>query len=153
MRLTQFTDFALRLLVQLAREAPGKRTTIAAASRRLGIPLNHLTKIAHRLARADLLKSSRGRSGGLALSHPAENITVGQVLRVTEPDFVLVGCMADQGCSLAPGCGLAPVLDAALRTFLRVTDGATLAEVARSRSIRGSVDSGDLLGGRNPDIP
>lgn len=150
MRLTQFTDFALRLLIDLARETPGKRTTIAKASRRLDIPINHLTKIAHRLAKANLLKTSRGRSGGLALSRPAESITVGQVVRVTEPDFALVGCMAGQDCSLAPGCGLAPVLDTALMTFLRVTDQATLADIAHSPQRTGTADSLDPFGEKNP---
>jgi Rrf2 family nitric oxide-sensitive transcriptional repressor len=150
LRLTQFTDFALRLLVELARERPGKRITIPDASRSLGIPLNHLTKIVHRLAKANILKTSRGRSGGLALARPAESITVGQVVRVTEPDFALAGCMAGQDCSLAPGCGLAPVLNTALRTFLRVTDQATLADIAHSPPRTGTADSLDPFGQKDP---
>jgi Rrf2 family nitric oxide-sensitive transcriptional repressor len=131
MRLTLFTDYALRLMIQLASEPSGRRTTIAQASHSLGLPLNHLTKIAHRLSKARLLTTSQGRNGGLVLSRPASEITIGQVLRVTEPDFALVACMAGTDCSLRIGCGLKHVLDAALAAFLGVVDQTTLAELTQ----------------------
>lgn len=134
MRLTLFTDYALRLMVQLASEPPGRRTTIAQASQSLGLPLNHLTKIAHRLSKAKLITPSQGRNGGLVLSRPASEITIGQVLRVTEPDFALAACMAGKDCSLQNGCGLKHRLDAALAAFFGVVDEATLAELSQHPS-------------------
>jgi len=129
MRLTQFTDYALRLLLQLASDHPGGKTTVGEASRLLGIPLNHLTKIALRLAKAGMVTAIRGRNGGLVLSRPASQITIGQVLRITEPDFALVGCMAGQDCSLFLNCKMIPLLGDALAAFLRVADQATIEEM------------------------
>lgn len=132
MRLTQFTDYALRLLIWLAGHEPSCRITIGDSAAVLGIPLNHLTKIAHRLARETLLTSSRGRSGGLSLARSPREITVGQIIRVTEPDFKLVACMSGQACTLSERCNLMPFLDDALAAFLRVMDGITLFDIVTS---------------------
>lgn len=129
MRLTQFTDYALRLLIHLAAFRSGNRTTIGEAARFLGIPLNHLTKIVHRLAKADLIKTSRGRAGGLSLTRPASEISVGEAIRVTEPDFAMVGCLAGRPCALEGKCGLIPVIDEALQAFLRTADRTKLSDL------------------------
>jgi Rrf2 family transcriptional regulator, nitric oxide-sensitive transcriptional repressor len=138
MRLTQFTDYALRLLMLLAAE-PDRRITIQQASEFHGISRNHLMKVANRLARAGILSPSRGRNGGLALARPAEDIGVGDVLRASEPDFALVGCMAGEHCAIAANCRLVSVLEAALADFLASANCYTLADIAhgtaRSQSI------------------
>lgn len=126
MRLTQFSDYAWRLLMYVA-DRKGQRTTIAEAAAANGISRNHLMKVAQRLAQEDFLKPSRGRGGGLILGKPPETITFGDVLRVTEPDFALVGCMAGEWCLFAARCNLPSALDAALRAFLEVADHQTLA--------------------------
>jgi len=138
MRLTQFTDYAIRLLIWLADHEPGCRITIGESAAFLDIPINHLTKIAHRLARENLLRSSRGRSGGLWLARRLGEITVGEVIRVTEPDFALVACMAGQACSLGERCKLVPSLDAALAAFLQVMDGITLEDIVLERRCVGA---------------
>ena len=126
MRLTQFSDYAWRLLMYVA-DRNGQRTTIAEAAAANGISRNHLMKVAQRLAQEDFLKPSRGRGGGLILGKPPETITLGDVLRITEPDFALVGCMAGDRCLFAARCPLPSALDTALRAFLEVADHQTLA--------------------------
>jgi Rrf2 family nitric oxide-sensitive transcriptional repressor len=136
MRLNLFTDYALRLMLHLASEQSGHRTTIAQASRALNLPFNHLAKVAHRLAKAQLVTPSQGRNGGLVLSRPASEITIGQVLRVTEPDFALATCMAGRDCSVQEHCGLGHVLDAALIAFFRVVDKVNFADLSQKASGR-----------------
>lgn len=126
MRLTQFSDYAWRLLMYVA-DRNGQRTTIAEAAAANGISRNHLMKVAQRLAQEEFLKPSRGRGGGLILGKPPETITLGDVLRVTEPDFALVGCMTGDWCLFASRCNLPSALDIALRAFLEVADHQTLA--------------------------
>jgi len=127
MRLTRFSDYALRLLIYVASR-PGQRTTIADAAKAYGISRNHLMKVAHRLALAGLLKPSRGRTGGLALGRPAAEISLGDVLRATEPDFALVGCMAGESCVVSEQCRLPQAFDAAIAAFLESADSRTLAD-------------------------
>ena len=126
MRLTQFSDYAWRLLMYVA-DRNGQRTTIAEAAAANGISRNHLMKVAQRLAQEEFLKPSRGRGGGLILGKSPETITLGDVLRVTEPDFALVGCMTGDWCLFASRCNLPSALDIALRAFLEVADHQTLA--------------------------
>lgn len=133
MRLTRFTDLGLRLLIFIAVH-PDRRVTIAEVAKAYDISRNHLMKVAHRLARADLIQPSRGRNGGLRLARAPETISLGDVLRATEPDFALVGCMAGEACPNIAACRLPHALDAALAAFLATADQQPLSSFARWRA-------------------
>lgn len=130
MRLTNFTDYALRLLMYAA--ARGERLiTIEETAQRYGISRSHLMKVANLLTRAGFLKAVRGRSGGLVLGRPPGEIGLGDVVRATEPDFDLVECFATGGnCLLTPACRLRGVLGEALHSFTATLDRYTLADLA-----------------------
>ncbi|MFP5393206.1 MAG: RrF2 family transcriptional regulator, partial [Gammaproteobacteria bacterium] len=82
MRLTDHTDYALRVLMYLGAN-PDRIVTIREIAAAHGISHNHLTKIVHRLGQQGLLFNSRGRSGGIQLGQPAERIMIGSVIRMT----------------------------------------------------------------------
>lgn len=86
MRLTKHTDFALRIMVRLA-QTPGDRVAIRVLAAECDAPENHVMKITPTLARAGLVRSIRGRIGGLTLARAAQTITLGEIVRVTEPGF------------------------------------------------------------------
>src|SRR5215475_6408050 len=88
MRLTSFTDFALRLLMYAAAHED-RLITIEEASGVYNISRAHLMKITNTLTKAGFLKAVRGRSGGLMLAKPPSKIRLGDVVRATEPDFAL----------------------------------------------------------------
>jgi Rrf2 family transcriptional regulator, nitric oxide-sensitive transcriptional repressor len=125
MRLTRYTDYAMRVLLYLARE-PKKLCSIDEITRAYGISKNHLMKVVSELARAGYIESIRGRNGGIRLARSPSDINVGAVIRRTEDDCDLVGCGS---CIIAPACGLTGVLDEALSAFLSVLDRYTLADV------------------------
>ena len=89
-----------RLLIWVASR-PDQRNTIEQAAEYNGISRHHLMKVAQRLSLAGLLSATRGRGGGLRLARPASEIRVGDVLRVTEPDFNCVGCQRGEPCWVA----------------------------------------------------
>ena len=106
MRLTNFSDFSLRLLMYAAAHQD-RLITIEETSEIYNISRGHLMKIANTLTRAGYLKAVRGRSGGLALAKPPGKIRLGEVFRVTEPDFNLVECFAaDSQCVITRACRL-----------------------------------------------
>ncbi len=76
MRLTSFSDYALRLLMFVATR-PGELVTIGEISRAYGISRNHLMKIAATLSQAGLVVTVRGSGGGLRLARPAGEVSVG----------------------------------------------------------------------------
>ncbi len=132
MRLTQWTDYTLRVLMYCAategREQP---VTITEVAEGYGISRSHLMKIVQQLSAQGLLETTRGRGGGMRLMRPAASINIGAVVRMTETDFNLVGCFdpATNQCRLSSHCRLKGVLGRAMQAYLDELDGVTLADL------------------------
>lgn len=130
MRLTGFSDYALRMLMYAA-SAGDSLITIEEAARTFKVSKTHLNKVANTLTRAGYLKAVRGRSGGLVLGRPAASIRIGDVLRLTEPDFALVECFATGNqCVITQSCKLSGLLREAIDAFQATLDRHTLADIA-----------------------
>lgn len=131
MRLAEYTDYALRVLMYCAAHRD-ERITIAELAERHAISKNHLMKIVNDLARQGLLETTRGRGGGLRLIQDPERIRIGDIVRACETDFRLVECFdaTTDACTLTPGCRLKHLFGAALHAWWQVLDGATLADIA-----------------------
>lgn len=129
MRLTDFSDYSLRVLMYAAAR-DGQLITIEETAQVYGISRAHLMKVANQLTRAGFLRAVRGRSGGLALARTPGQIRLGDVLRVTEPDFALVECFrSDNSCLITPRCRLRGMLKEALAAFSGTLDRYTLADL------------------------
>ena len=134
MRLTVFTDYALRVLMYLALD-PGRRVRIRDVAESYAISRNHLMKVVNKLTRAALIESSRGVNGGLILARPAAEITVGEVVRRCEDDLGLVECFRTQNqCVITPECELKKVFGHALEEFMGVLDQYTVADLIAPES-------------------
>ena len=135
MRLTVYTDYALRLLMYLAVKDDGL-ATISEVAESYGISKNHLMKVAHQLGVAGYVDSVRGRAGGLRLAKSIAMINLGDVVRYTEPDMALVPCFTPESgsCAIFSSCALRGVLSGARDAFLSVLDRHTLADLVRSRA-------------------
>jgi Rrf2 family nitric oxide-sensitive transcriptional repressor len=129
MRLTDFSDYSLRLLMYAAARSD-RLITIEETAALYGISRAHLMKVANQLTRAGFLNAVRGRSGGLQLARRPEQIRLGDVLRVTEPDFALVECFrGNNTCLITPRCRLRGLLQEALTAFSDTLDRYTLADL------------------------
>jgi len=135
MRLTRYTDYAMRVLLYLGAR-PGRLCSIAEIARSYSISQNHLMKVVNDLVNAGYLHSVRGRNGGITLSRPPQDINVGQVVRHTEDGFDLVDCGS---CVIAPACGLTAALYKALAAFLAVLDDYSLADLLDKRDMMESL--------------
>jgi len=129
MKLTRYSDYALRVLMHLAAK-PDRLASIGEIARTYRISHNHLMKVVHDLRKADYVAATRGRSGGIRLARPAIEITVGEVVRHTEGGFDLVDCGS---CVIAPACALTGALHEALAAFMAVLDSYTLADLVAER--------------------
>jgi len=129
MRLTNFSDYALRVLMYAATRGE-HLITIDETAKVYGISRAHLMKVVNQLTRTGYLKAIRGRSGGLALAVSPDKIRLGDVLRATEPDFALVECFSSGNeCVITPRCRLRGALKEALEAFLGTLDRYTLADL------------------------
>lgn len=129
MRLTTFSDYALRVLMYAA--AAGDRlVTIEETAKIHKVSRAHLMKVVNILTRTGFVKGVRGRTGGFTLAKSPAAINLGAVVRATEQDFSLVECFATGSqCVITRHCQLAEVLNEALNAFVGTLDRYTLADI------------------------
>lgn len=134
MQITKFSDYALRILLHLA-VAGDRQLSARDIAEAQDISFNHLAKIAQWLAAEGYVKSVRGRGGGMRLAMPAEDISIGALLRKSEAGSPLVECMREDGgtCCLTPACGLLPILAEAQEAFFATLDNKSLSDVLSRR--------------------
>jgi Rrf2 family nitric oxide-sensitive transcriptional repressor len=134
MRLTVYTDYALRVLMYLALKE-GQLSTIAEIAKSFGVSKNHLMKVAYQLGVAGYVETVRGRGGGLRLAKPVEAIGLGEVVRYTEPDMAIVSCLKplDTPCAIRPCCVLKRALEKARDAFIGILDSYTLSDLVQPR--------------------
>ena len=137
MRLTTYTDYALRTLMYLAVNRE-QLVTIQDIADVHGIAKNHLTKVVHQLGILGVVETVRGRNGGLKLGKEPAQINIGALVRSTEPDFFMAECFdkSKNECILTPSCGLKGVLRNATAAYLGVLDDVTLENLVRKPGAR-----------------
>lgn len=135
MKLTSYTNFALRTL-QLAALKSHDLIRVDDVVRVHGLARPHIVKIVHELGLAGYIETQRGRGGGFRLARPAEEIIVGDVVRLTEGPLDLVECFNPENntCPLIGICKLSRALQKATRAFMAVLDDLTLADIASNRN-------------------
>ncbi|CAM5218879.1 Rrf2 family nitric oxide-sensitive transcriptional repressor OS=Castellaniella defragrans OX=75697 GN=HNR28_000672 PE=4 SV=1 [Castellaniella defragrans] len=134
MRLTNMSDYAVRLLVYLCSHRD-RLCTIAEIAQAYDLSEPHLMKITHRLAQHGWIRTVRGKNGGMALAHEPEDIHLGDLIRDMENDLALVECLgAGNHCILSGRCGLTAIVSGALQAFMDHLNAHTLADVLVSPS-------------------
>jgi len=130
MRLSEYTDYTLRVLMYCAAHRQ-RLVTIGELAEQHRVSKNHLMKVVNDLARQGLIETTRGRGGGLRLLQEPEAIRIGDVVRAAETDFRLVECFDPRtnGCTLTPSCRLKHLFEEALQAYFLPLDGATLADM------------------------
>ena len=131
MRVLASTDFALRILMLLGRQASNAPINVETVANRLGgLSRNHLHKIVQDLAALGILRTVRGAGGGVVLAKPLEDVRLGALIQALEEDQPLVECFRDDGgdCALDCGCRLRRFFGEAQSSFYRALNERTLAD-------------------------
>lgn len=129
MQLTQFTDYSLRALIYIALRK--ELCTINDIANAYSISSNHLLKIIHNLSKMGVIKTTRGKSGGITMAQNPSDINLGELVIKLEPNFDLVPCFNKEkaNCCIAPACKLKRILFDAKEGFLAVLKEYTLADI------------------------
>jgi Rrf2 family transcriptional regulator, nitric oxide-sensitive transcriptional repressor len=127
MRLTRYSDYALRVLLYLAAN-PERLSTINEIASYHAISRNHLMKVVHQLGSLGYIDTLRGKGGGIRLAHQPSEIIIGDVVRHTEENMEIVECFTpgNSNCIILPSCQLKSALNEALESFLATLDLYTL---------------------------
>jgi Rrf2 family iron-sulfur cluster assembly transcriptional regulator len=123
------TDYAIRLMVEIARLGPGARDTVKRTAEAGGVPYDYARTIARDLAASGLLRSRRGVGGGVELGHAAEDISILDIFNAMGEPASMSLCTRGQVCDRTSSCavhaGVWSGLDVAIVEYLA---RATLAE-------------------------
>lgn len=110
MQISREADYAVRAVVELAREPSDRRLRSADIALRQHIPAGFLTRIMARLAAAGVVEAQRGVGGGVRLARPARDITLLEVVELVEGPLNLNRCVWNPGeCPLDTICTVHPV--------------------------------------------
>jgi len=128
MRLALHTDYALRTLIYLAGRQ--ERATAQEIAGFYQISGHHLAKVVALLARQGWIRSVRGLGGGLELTRPAEQISLGEVIVSCEGQMHLLECVGTPAvCVIQPTCRLRTILAQAERLMLDFLQSVKLSDV------------------------
>ena len=108
MKLSKLTDYAVVLLSFLSQEGRGAQSAKALAQD-TGIPAPTVAKLMKQLAKAELVSSTRGISGGYVLIGSAQTISVADIIAAVEGPIALTACVEESGddCAVESTCGVA----------------------------------------------
>ena len=130
MRLTTRTNIAMRALMYCAVN-PGRIVRKSDIATACNTSENHMAQVINTLSHYELVKTTRGRHGGVTLDKAPENISVGAVFRKLEAGVPFAECFAkeDNTCPIAECCRLRGALSGALGAFYKALDNVTLADL------------------------
>lgn len=132
MQLSQETDCAVRIMLEIASRPAGEPVTTLQIARRRLAPRPFVRKIVSRLVAAGLLHSRRGARGGLLLARPGEAIDLRTVVEAVQGPIAVNRCVLQPDfCPLQPICPFHEVCRVARSQFVALLQGVSLADLAR----------------------
>ncbi|MEU8193639.1 Rrf2 family transcriptional regulator [Microbispora amethystogenes] len=134
MRLTKFTDLALRVTMRLAVLDPGASLTTRQVAEAMAIPYNHTAKAIARLQHLGVVEARRGRGGGLEVTGFGRTASIGWLVRELEGEEEVVTCEGEIPCPLRAACRLRGALRAAQQAFYASLDPITVDQLVSAPS-------------------
>jgi Rrf2 family protein len=142
MRLSKRGEYGLRAMIDLATalqdkdRRPGGVVQIKEIAERQHIPAKFLEQILLSLKNAGMLHSRMGMGGGYYLARPAEEITLGHIVRVLDGPLAPIGCVSQMayescGCPDERTCGLRLVMLDVRNAIANILDNTSLADVTQ----------------------
>ncbi|MFE6893987.1 RrF2 family transcriptional regulator [Streptomyces sp. NPDC057694] len=131
MRLTRFTDLALRVLMRLAVEE-GELPTTREVAAAMNVPYTHAAKAVAKLQHLGLIEARRGRGGVLAPTPTARRASIGTLARELEGPGDVVDCDGTTPCPLRTACRLRGALRQAQEAFFTSLDPLTVSDLVES---------------------
>jgi Rrf2 family protein len=150
MQLTRAADYAVRVMIHLAKTPRGMRVSLPALAGATGAPDSFLSKVLQSLARARLVTSQRGPAGGFQISEHGRQTSMREVIEAIDGPMNLNVCLgSDQGCPRKLWCPAHPVWVKAQGALLDVLSKARISDVATVGPIQVSLPDAEKSGTSN----
>ncbi len=155
MKLSTKGRYGLRAVLDLAVHTDDEAVALSQIAERQGISMNYLEQLIAKLKKSGIVNGIRGAQGGYVLTRPAEEISVGDILRALEGDLNPVDCSevnkGDSPCHNSDSCVTKYVWKRISDSINDAVDGIMLSElVAESKKIQ--TEDGSQNGGRPKNI-
>lgn len=140
--LTRKTKYALKALLVLTDQPEGQPILIADLVRDAEVPRKFIEQILLEMNRAGILSSKKGRGGGYWLAKSARDITIGEIIRLTDGPLAPVSCVSETAyapCAECPdedACRIRRIMKEARDAIARVLDRRTLADMAFGKGLK-----------------
>ena len=132
MRLSHLADYAVVLMTAAARRPAGARLSATELSGETGLPLPTTQKLMGQLAGCGLLSSARGAGGGFALSKPANEISLADIVEAVEGPIAMSACSDGKfDCALDAHCRVKPHMGIVGHAVRGALGAVSLTELAR----------------------
>jgi FeS assembly SUF system regulator len=130
-KLTRLADYAVLLMSCLARR-PGDLHNAADLAQESHLPAPTVSKILGTMARAGLLVSHRGHTGGFSLARRPDEISVAAIVRLFDGPLALTECIdPDTGeCEIESTCSVRGYWQKINNAVERAMSDVTLADLA-----------------------
>lgn len=130
MRLTDHTDYTLRVLMYLNRRKV--QVTLNELAEELRISRNNLIKVSNQLAKLGYIETTRGRTGGLMITPEAGKASLKEIIKNVEENLAIAECFSTgkSDCTFLRGCRLKKALNDALNAFFESLGRTTLDDVS-----------------------
>lgn len=134
MELTRKGEYAIRGIIYLAQQPPGRVSLISEIAAAAEVPQTFLAKIFQSFAKLGLVTSSRGTGGGFMLARPASAITLREVVEAVEGPIVPNRCLLGSPCDRGAGtCRVHGTWQQVQSEVVRILDGVTIETLAQGR--------------------
>ena len=134
LRINRQTDYAVRVVLALAKQSEGARLSTPTIQREMLIPPALMPRIVADLARAELIHTFPGRDGGMSLARPADKITLRDVVQAFEGPILLSQCLQARGeedCPFRANCPVSPKWGRVQVAMLREMAAISFEDLAR----------------------
>ena len=123
--------YALRVMIDLAKQPEGEYTAMKEVAARQDISLKYLEKILPVLVAEKRVEGIHGKGGGYRLTREAKDYSVGEILRVAEGDLAPVSCLAcdAEACEREHSCKTRPMWSELDRLITGFLDGKRLSDL------------------------
>ena len=134
MQLTRAADYAVRVMVQLAKSPTEQRVLLPELAAATDAPESFLSKVLQALSRAGLIDSKRGHSGGFHISSQGRGASMRDVVEAIDGPIMLNICLVSgKACHRMAHCPAHPVWERAQFAMLDVLSKAMIADMAEEQ--------------------
>ena len=131
MKISTKGRYALRIMIDIAKNSKDDYVSIHSISERQDISNKYIEQIVSKLTKANLLTTLRGHTGGYKLSRKPSEYKVGEILRVAEGDLNVIDCVKDNNCPRKSICSTYYFWEGLDKVINEYADSYTLEELIK----------------------